>query len=277
MSRPATGVPVNEPTTVIPGKVINSGSATIQDLPFAVAFLLAVAGMATTAFALPHFSYALEHADREIRTAQYTGADGSKAPMVPSLDYILIIKAALSAAAVGSVAFSSFWLLMMRAHARILVTAALIVPVVLFVALTLWAAYMLLVVQVSYESQNSFLVMGLIGLVGAVFSYMWLDGMWHKIPATAHCLSLSSHVIFTLPGTVLVGVATALLQMAWFALTTVAVFNAFTALAPEDEEAEGAAAAGEYEGGGGASGGPLGLAMVALLLCLYWGWQVHTH
>jgi len=90
--------------------------------------------------------------------------------------------------------------------------------------------------------------------------------MWEKIPATAHALSLSSHVIFTLPGTVFVAFTTAVVQVGWFGVASVAFVNVYTELAPSEEEVE----AGE-------GSGALGVAMVSLLLALYWGWQVFSN
>ena len=50
----------------VPGKVINSGgAASVQDLPYAIAFLLTVAGVITTAVALPHFREFVAHAPKE--------------------------------------------------------------------------------------------------------------------------------------------------------------------------------------------------------------------
>jgi len=134
------------------------------------------------------------------------------------------------------------------------------------VALTVWAAYLLAFGRNEDGGQGS-MILGLFGLIGTAVNFCWLQAMWHKIPATAHTLSLSSHVIFTLPATAVIAFASAILQILWLGVTAVAAVNVHVALTPVED-------AGLEEGEGG---GAAGLALVLVLLALYWGWQVLTN
>jgi len=267
----ATGMAVNTDARVIPGKVINSsGSATIQDLPFAVAFLASAAGIVALAVSLPHFGELVVAAKGKAAVPAALAVEDS---LTIPYDVALVLQYALAAATLGAVLFSSCWLLMMRAHARFLVTAALIVPIVLCVALTLWAAYLLAFGGVDGQSS---MLLGVFGLIGTAINFCWLQAMWHKIPATAHALSLSSHVIFTLPATVVIAFVSALLQIGWLGVTAVAAVNVHVALTPIGTSGT-SAGTGPGDGTGleeGEGGGAAGLALVLVLLTLYWGWQV---
>ena len=267
----ATGMAVNTDARVIPGKVINSsGSATIQDLPFAVAFLASAAGIVALAVSLPHFGELVVAAKGKAAVPAALAVEDS---LTIPYDVALVLQYALAAATLGAVLFSSCWLLMMRAHARFLVTAALIVPIVLCVALTLWAAYLLAFGGVDGQSS---MLLGVFGLIGTAINFCWLQAMWHKIPATAHALSLSSHVIFTLPATVAIAFVSALLQIGWLGVTAVAAVNVHVALTPIGTSGT-SAGTGPGDGTGleeGEGGGAAGLALVLVLLTLYWGWQV---
>ena len=268
--QPATGQAL--PQVAMPARVISAnGVAVARDVPFAILFYLTTAGLVAAAALLP--MPAME--GEEVRM-QDTGGGEEGAP-----DAMTGLAVPMAAAAVGTVFGTSIcagaWLLIMRACARNLVVAALVIPVVLSGALTLWCAGRLAMGGFdSPDGPGGVLLLGGAGLLFTLVNLCWLRGMWHKVPATSLALSLSSHVVFRLPLTMVVAAKVVVLQVAWASLTLLAAVKLLGALVATGAGAEGGGGGwGEGEGGEGEGvGGLCTAAALGLLVALYWGLMV---
>jgi hypothetical protein len=141
------------------------------------------------------------------------------------------------------------------------VTAALVLPVVLSMAMTLYAMQSMWAAT-SESSYNFGVTLGVVGLISTLFNMWWLNGLWHKIPVTSLALSLSSHVIFQLPATMVVATCAVALQLVWAGVAFVAAQNVY------------AMVAANYDLDDGEGHGVLALVFTPLLVTAYWGWQV---
>ena len=268
--QPATGQAL--PQVAMPARVISAnGVAVARDIPFAILFYLTTAGLVAAAALLP--MPAMEGEDVRM---QDTG--GGKEGTADAMTGLAV---PMAAAAVGTVFGTSIcagaWLLIMRACARNLVVAALVIPVVLSGALTLWCAGRLAVGGFdSPDGPGGVLLLGGAGLLFTLVNLCWLRGMWHKVPATSLALSLSSHVVFRLPLTMVVAAKVVVLQVAWASLTLLAAVKLLGALVATGAGAEGGGGGwGEGEGGEGEGvGGLCTAAALGLLVALYWGLMV---
>jgi len=222
---------------------------TMQDLPFALLFGLAVAGVSTCAFALPTYELKVKE-DAEASPASF----GDFLPLIT----------ALGVASFGTVLFCFAWLLLQRACAANLVIGALVLPVVLSAVATGGCAYVLVFNQLDEAGANSVMMLGAICLVFTLVNACWLQALWHKIPATALALTTSSHVIYHLPGTMAVAVTGVVLQILWGCLAALAAANVYYAY---DRTYD-------FETYEGPTPPAMTTSLVGMLLCAYWGWQV---
>jgi hypothetical protein len=214
------------PQTAKPARVMSSNGTVAHDVPFAILFGLVVAGIAAAAIFLP--------TPRMDTSTTYAYAATDEAEMDADMAALAVpsIVAAVGAIA-GTTVFCTLWLLFMKLFAKLLIMAALVVPVVFYGGVTLCIASVLFVNE--FATHEVFAV-GCIGLLLTLGNAYWLKFLWHKIPATSLALSLSSHIIFQLPLTMVVAATVVVLQVAWIILTSVATGKIYSVPLPATPE-----------------------------------------